>query len=387
MLNKISNRIYEQIKTSIYRPLTKNSRVLVKEKEVVSVITNLAIQEEDAGEKVINIASILEVKPQEIGKYLLVEEGSKVLKGEIVARKDRTITSREKYYLTPMDGVFEKLTDQGEFVLRYSPRTYKLNSQVEGVVKSITDSFIELEITADVIKGVHFIGKDTVGLLDKFAAPNEVLKIDKLDSRLAGKIIFGGNLITSEFIERAAHFDVKGIICGGISASDYKKLTKQDNLTSILILEGYGEVDVSNDFFDLLIRREKRQGFLVSSSQTLIIPLLGSGKYLNQKAPQLKELKVNDQVWMQHMGQKRQFGVVLSTKKMKSATKPSLAFQAKQSLRPSVDGLKQSPLSDVTVQKLMQNNKLLQTETALVKLESGREIETFASNLEIVSSY
>lgn len=348
MVNVVSKRTVEQIQVNLRRSLDGLARVLVKTGENVGPVTTLAFIEQTAGEKLINLASLLEVAPEEVGRYLLVQPGAKILKGELIAKKEKSLTTKEKFFLSPMDGEFVNTNEKGEFSLRFSPRSYKLTSQVEGKVSLISDEFLEIVTNADLITGEFTFGVSSQGYLQRLAHPNESLKPDLLDTSVSGKIIFGGCGLDISFIEKARILEVKGIIVGGVDFSIIGEVKKMSLPFSLLITEGFGNHPIGADIFELLIRREKRLAFIDATKKQLITPQQGLSRLVESNIPTVKEVKIQDKVYVLDFQKGRLVGHLIG------------------------------------IRKIAPKDTDIKSDIALVRLENGSEIETFASNLEII---
>lgn len=207
---------------------------------------------------------------------------------------------------------------------------------------------IEVELSADLLSGQVCIGADVRGELYKIAGQGEILNPDRLDNLSVGKILFGGQMVTKEFLQRAKNLDVKAVLCGGIDQSLVQELTKTDNFPTLLLIEGYGNFALGRDIFELLIRREKKAAFVDSAKNRLVIPSLETVRHEEEKLATFKPLMEFDRVRV-------------------------------------LDFVRGSEVGTVTaVKKIFNQKALLPTEVALVKLDTGKMIETFASNLEIL---
>ena len=142
------------------------------------------------------------------------------------------------------------------------------------------------------IQGIFGIGGETVGQLQMVvASPDQALTSELIQTSHKGQIIVGGSTVNQKTVQVAIDKGVKGIVCGGIHDRELYELlgyelgvaitgSEQIGLT-LMITEGFGQIDMAQQTFDLLSQRQGMKASLNGATQIragvqrpeIIIPL------------------------------------------------------------------------------------------------------------------
>jgi hypothetical protein len=217
----------------------------------------------------LNVASILGIQPEEIHQNMQKKEGDSITKDEIIASSKGLFGLFKAQCKSPINGTVESISKiTGQVMLREPQIPVEINAYVDGqVAEIIPNEGVEIQTYGVFIQGIFGVGGESIGqLIMVCETPEDVISVDKLDSKMAGKIIVAGSLITADMVNRAVQLGIKGIIAGGIDDGDLKKLlgyelgvaiTGAEKLgITIIITEGFGRIAMANRTFDLLKEKE-----------------------------------------------------------------------------------------------------------------------------------
>ena len=108
---------------------------------------------------------------------------------------------------------------------------------------------------------------------------NEKIEISSITEDLSGKIIVCGSYIDYEIYSKAKEVQVSGIVCGGVDYNTISKIlgyslgvaiTGTENTTTLILTEGFGEVNMAKRTFDLLIVLTPQQLVLKNVMGTIL---------------------------------------------------------------------------------------------------------------------
>jgi hypothetical protein len=228
----------------------------------------------------LNVASILGIQPEEIHQNMQKKEGDSITKDEIIASSKGLFGLFKSQCKSPIDGTIESISKiTGQVMLREPQIPVEINAYVDGqVAEIIPNEGVEIQTYGVFIQGIFGIGGESIGqLIMVCETPEDVISVDRLDPKMAGKIIVAGSLITADIVNRAVQLGIKGIIAGGIDDGDLKKLlgyelgvaiTGAEKLgITIIITEGFGRIAMANRTFDLLKGKEGMKASINGATQ------------------------------------------------------------------------------------------------------------------------
>ena len=228
----------------------------------------------------LNVASILGIQPEEIHQNMQKKEGDSITKDEIIASSKGLFGLFKSQCKSPIDGTVESISKiTGQVMLREPQIPVEINAYVDGqVAEIIPNEGVEIQTYGVFIQGIFGIGGESIGqLIMVCETPEDVISVDRLDPKMAGKIVVVGSLVTADIVNRAVQLGIKGIIAGGIDDGDLKKLlgyelgvaiTGAEKLgITIIITEGFGRIAMANMTFDLLKEKEGMKASINGATQ------------------------------------------------------------------------------------------------------------------------
>jgi len=142
-----------------------------------------------------------------------------------------------------------------------------------------------------------------------FPNPLDILEEFYLDTYLknpTGKIVYMGNYVKEDVIEKAMQLKVGGVICGSTTKRALEKA--KSNGFALGIISGFGKMAVPNQVFDFLNKVSYRQVFFQGERNLLRIPVPPDDKAHSIKdMPLIKKVEAGDLV---QVFQKSYFGKI-----------------------------------------------------------------------------
>lgn len=211
-----------------------------------------------------NLANKLGVTPNLVNEYIIVKEGDKLTKGQLIAETKGFLGMFKTSVKSPLDGEIESISKiTGQMLLREPRIPVQIKAFMDGlVVEVIPEEGVVVENKSAYVQGIFGIGGETFGEIKvAVKGPNEILKAADMDESFKGKLVVVGSLVTLDVIEKAQKVGVNGIICGGVDDRDLKKLlgynigvaiTGHEKIgLSIVCTEGFGQIKIAEKTFSL----------------------------------------------------------------------------------------------------------------------------------------
>ena len=224
--------------------------------------------------QMLKVANVLNIGPADVPEVMLVKEGDKVEKGQMIAETEGLFGFFKSDVKSPIDGTVESISDvTGQVVLREAPIPVEVDAYMSGTVKEIIpDEGVIVETDAAFIQGIFGIGGESRGTM-KILVDNreQELTIDLLNESHKGKIVVGGSFVNLETYKKALSLQIAGIVVGGFNYYDLEEILgytlgvaitgSEDLVTSLIVTEGFGNIRMGSRTFDLL---HKENGKFVS---------------------------------------------------------------------------------------------------------------------------
>ena len=255
-------------------------QILVKPGQKVTSETVVARTELPGHVSSVNVAGLLGVQPDEVKNQMLKTVGQQVKKDEIIASTKGLFGLFKSQCRAPVDGSIESISDiTGQVMIREPEIPVEINAYVDGkIVDIIQDEGVVVQTFGAFIQGIFGIGGEVVGQLNIASDnPGDILNPDKLNEKMAGNVVVGGSLITSDSVKRALDLGIKGIIAGGIDDEDLRKflgyelgvaITGSEKLgITIIITEGFGKMEMAAKTFNLLKKCENMKVSINGATQ------------------------------------------------------------------------------------------------------------------------
>lgn len=224
--------------------------------------------------QMLKVANVLNIGPADVPDVMLVGEGDKVKKGQMIAETKGLFGFFKSDVKSPIDGTVESISDvTGQIVMREAPIPVEVDAYMYGTVKEvILDEGVIVEADAAFIQGIFGIGGESRGTMEILVTNREQeLTADLLNEAHKGKIVVGGSFVSLETYKKALSLKIAGIVVGGFNYYDLEEILgytlgvaitgSEDLVTSLILTEGFGNIRMGSRTFDLL---NKKDGKFVS---------------------------------------------------------------------------------------------------------------------------
>jgi len=215
--------------------------------------------------QMVNIANLLNIDAQDIAEVMLVEIGSEIKEGELLAETKGLFGFFKSSAVSPVDGVLESISDvTGQIVLREVPIPVEIDAYMNGKVASVLEEEgVVVTANAVFIQGIFGIGGENRGELRVLVDNrDDELTPEMITVDVKGAVIVGGSFISLEAYKKAISVGAAAVVSGGFNYHDLKDvlgytlgvaITGSENLgTSLILTEGYGRIPMGNRCFELL---------------------------------------------------------------------------------------------------------------------------------------
>lgn len=228
----------------------------------------------------LNVANKLGVVQDDLGEVMVKKEGDPIKEGEVIAHKKAFIKWFSSDCKATITGTLESIsTVTGQVLQRGEPIPVEVKAYVRGkVTEVIPEEGVVVECNASFIQGIFGIGGETYGNI-KIAVPDNktVLTDDLITEDMAGQVVIGGSLVTADALKKAIKIGVKGIVAGGFGDKDLRDflgydigvaITGSETIgVTLVVTEGFGQIDMANKTFDLLKRHEGEMACINGATQ------------------------------------------------------------------------------------------------------------------------
>jgi len=215
--------------------------------------------------QMLKVANVLNIGPADVPDVMLVGEGDKVNKGQMIAETEGLFGFFKSNVKSPIDGTIESISDvTGQIVMRETPIPVEVDAYMSGIVKEIIpDEGVIVEADAAFIQGIFGIGGESRGTMEIIVDNREQeLTTDLLNESHKGKIVVGGSFVNLETYKKALSLQIAGIVVGGFNYLDLEEILgytlgvaitgSEDLVTSLIVTEGFGNIRMGSRTFDLL---------------------------------------------------------------------------------------------------------------------------------------
>jgi hypothetical protein len=215
----------------------------------------------------INFANVLGVLPTELDDALLVKEGDKIEKGQMLGEHRAFFGLSRAQVKSPIDGSLESVSRvTGQAVLREPPQPVEVTAYIDGVVvEEIPHEGVVVETKAALVQGIFGLaGEVNAPLVVLTDEPGGTLQASEIDPSHEGKIVVHGGRATLEAMRHAIELGVGGVVCGGFAYQDIKEILGYDVgvavtgneplATTLVVTEGFGDIAMARATLELLAR-------------------------------------------------------------------------------------------------------------------------------------
>lgn len=242
---------------------------------------------------ILNAARVLGVSPQDVPRYLLVEEGASLTKGMPVMRKPGSL-GRSKLYNSPVEGILDHVYN-GRLVLQLKPSVIELRALARGYVNNvIAHRGIVLETTGTLIQAIWGSGKEASGRV-KIGSRDEKgeLAANTIDIEAHGAVIVAGTIADGSLLNTLEQNGVKGLIVGSLSAA--MSAAAMQLSFPVILTDGIGSSGMTRAIFRLLQDAQGQEASLfgqinlkTGERPEIIIPLPANTNPANPASPGVK---------------------------------------------------------------------------------------------------
>ena len=215
--------------------------------------------------QMVNIANLLNIDAQDIDDVMLVEIGSEIKEGELLAETKGLFGFFKSSATSPVDGVLESISDiTGQVVLREKPIPVEIDAYMNGKVASVLEEEgVVVTANAVFIQGIFGMGGENRGELQVLVDNREdELTPEMIPDDVKGAVIVGGSFVSLEAYKKAISVGAAAVVAGGFNYNDLQDvlgyvlgvaITGSEDLgTSLILTEGYGRIPMGNRSFELL---------------------------------------------------------------------------------------------------------------------------------------
>lgn len=228
----------------------------------------------------LNAANLLGVLPGDVRGALIVKEGDKIEKDQVIAEAKSFFGLFKNKLKSPITGSLEAVSEvTGQLILRDPPIPVEIESYIEGrVTKIFPQEGVEVQAVGTFIQGIFGIGGETYGTIQMIAqSPDEVTDESKIPSDCKHKVLVGGALGTLEAVKKAIAGGAAALVVGGFDSLDLKKLLGYEQGVAItggeqigvtlVLTEGFGRITMARRTFELLKRNEGHNASVSGATQ------------------------------------------------------------------------------------------------------------------------
>ncbi len=247
----------------------------------------------------LNVANKLAIAPEDVELVMLKKVGDPVRNGEKIAVSKSLFGLLKSECLATIDGTIESISHiTGQVLQRGEPTPVEVSAYLDGeVVEVIPKEGVVVACVASFVQGIFGIGGEASGNLKIVTPDNKTVLSDSLiDNSLTGKIIIGGSLVTAAALKKAISVGVRGIVVGGFDDKDLRDFLgydigvaitgSEDIGTTLVVTEGFGQIDMAAKTFDLLKAHEGQMACINGATQIragvirpeVVIPAFDRGK-------------------------------------------------------------------------------------------------------------
>ncbi|MCC6158899.1 MAG: hypothetical protein IT350_12675 [Deltaproteobacteria bacterium] len=215
--------------------------------------------------KLVNVAGLLSISPEEVKDAMLKKPGDPVTEGDVIATAKSFFGLFKSVAKADMTGTIEDVNAvTGQVLLRGAPIPVEVRAYVRGTVTEIVPSEgCVVETFGTFVQGIFGIGGETHGRVAMAcSSPSQHLTDDLIKPEHKGCVVVGGNLVTAKALKKAIQIGVKAVVSGGFHDQDLKEflgydlgvaITGHEKLgVTLVVTEGFGEIDMARKTFDLL---------------------------------------------------------------------------------------------------------------------------------------
>ena len=230
--------------------------------------------------QMVNVANQLNVDASDVETVMIAKEDSKVSKNDLIAQTNGIFGYFKSNVNSPVDGTIESVSNiTGQVVIREAPIPVEVDAYIRGVVDEvITEEGVVIKSYGSFVQGIFGIGGESRGEI-KMLSENRTseISVDMIMPEHKGMIIVGGSFISLEAYKKALECKVAGVVVGGFNYYDLEEILgytlgvaitgSEELITSLIVTEGYGKIQMGQQTFDLLKENSGRLASINGATQ------------------------------------------------------------------------------------------------------------------------
>ena len=300
-------RIKKDVVVRIHRKLSGKGTIRLSIGQEVTPEDLIGVSSISSGFRILKLAELLSVAPNEVEKYLKRALGKRIYKGELLAERSGKLFGGKKIVTAPTDGVLDLLNPKsGELRITFFPKQEDLPAAVYGIVEHIDQAKGEVVIRTQVslVYGLFGSGRVRDGILRIIGKRDDLIGKSSISQKFEGQILAGGCLVLKDAISSGISAGVSGIITGGINARDYRSLAggrlifpkKLDNDigVSIVAAEGFGPVPMGEDIDKILKIYEGRFVLIDGNAGVISLPSFEADSIIKVRKTHLPPIQIEN---------------------------------------------------------------------------------------------
>ena len=253
--------------------------------------------------QMVNVANLLNVDASDIKQVMLKDIGSKIDKNDLLAETKGLFGFFKSNVKSPVAGTIESISDvTGQVVIREAPLPVEIDAYIQGSVDEIIENEgVVIKSKGAFIQGIFGVGGESRGKIKVLASSRDSeLTAEMITSDHKGMILVGGNFISLDAYKKALACNVAGIVVGGFNYYDLEEVLgytlgvaitgSEDLVTSLVVTEGYGKIQMGQQTYDLLSESNGRLASINGATQIragvirpeIIIPISDTSKNDNE---------------------------------------------------------------------------------------------------------
>ena len=215
--------------------------------------------------QMVNVANQLNVDASDVEAVMIASEGSQISKNELIAETNGIFGYFKSQVHSPVDGTVESISNiTGQVVIREAPIPVEVDAYIKGLVHEVIhNEGVVIKSYGSFVQGIFGIGGESRGFIKMLSETRDSeISAEMINSELQGLIVVGGSFISLEAYKKALKCKVAGVVVGGFNYYDLEEILgytlgvaitgSEDLITSLIVTEGYGKIQMGQQTFDLL---------------------------------------------------------------------------------------------------------------------------------------
>lgn len=230
--------------------------------------------------QMVNVANLLNVDASDVKQVMLMDIGSKIDKNDLLAETKGLFGFFKSNVKSPVAGTIESISDvTGQVVIREAPLPVEIDAYIQGSVDEIIENEgVVIKSKGAFIQGIFGVGGESRGKIKVLASSRDSeLTAEMITIDHEGMILVGGNFISLDAYKKALACNVAGVVVGGFNYYDLEEVLgytlgvaitgSEDLVTSLVVTEGYGKIQMGQQTYDLLSESNGRLASINGATQ------------------------------------------------------------------------------------------------------------------------